>query len=68
MAYSFYGTFIQVGSPVYFYDSTGQVVRGVVEYTNRMADVSKILLFEPLRLTYYRVHKWLQSDVTAEGS
>ncbi|SJL19051.1 uncharacterized protein ARMOST_22658 [Armillaria ostoyae] len=32
-----------VGSPVYFYDSTGQVVRGVVEHTNRLADGTQMV-------------------------
>ncbi|KAG7439889.1 uncharacterized protein BT62DRAFT_1013339 [Guyanagaster necrorhizus] len=35
---------ITAGSRIFFYDSTGRIVRGVVENTSRMADGTQIVL------------------------
>ncbi|KAK0185409.1 hypothetical protein F5146DRAFT_1143865 [Armillaria mellea] len=32
------------GLRVFFYDSTGQLVRGVVEFTSRVADGTKMII------------------------
>ncbi|SJL12014.1 uncharacterized protein ARMOST_15431 [Armillaria ostoyae] len=38
------GRSLKAGSRVFFYDSTGQLVRGVVESTSRMADGTQMVI------------------------
>ncbi|KAK0432621.1 hypothetical protein EV421DRAFT_1494607 [Armillaria borealis] len=60
------------GSRVFFYDSTGQLVRGVVESTSRMADVSiaflKSILWDSNAAGhtngYHQTRQWRNYDLT----